>query len=58
MGWLVDEVPHITHDYMSLVNGLGKSVTVLSNNKLDGNGSSAGHYHYMSSRRYNNIMSR
>ena len=21
--WMVDEIPHITHDYMSPVNGLG-----------------------------------
>jgi hypothetical protein len=26
---MVDEVPHITHDYMSRVNGLGNSITVL-----------------------------
>ena len=24
--WMVDEVPHITHDYMSPVNGLGKPI--------------------------------
>ena len=23
---MVDEVPHITHEYMSLVNGLGKPI--------------------------------